>query len=73
MFEILNLYCVQELSAKEAARILKLPAGTVKAPIHRARAKLARHVQYMIAPRRQRSNIRNQSVVAFVPRNLDPG
>jgi RNA polymerase sigma-70 factor, ECF subfamily len=43
--EVLHLRNVEELSAKETARILQLPVGTVKARLHRARTKLARHVQ----------------------------
>jgi RNA polymerase sigma-70 factor (ECF subfamily) len=43
--EVLHLRNVQEFSAIETARILALPLGTVKARLHRARAKLARHVQ----------------------------
>ncbi len=45
--EILRLRGVQELSAKETARILELPVGRVKSRLHRARAKLAGHVQSM--------------------------
>jgi RNA polymerase sigma-70 factor, ECF subfamily len=43
--EVLHLRNVQELSAQETARILELPLGTVKARLHRARTKLARHMQ----------------------------
>ena len=43
--EVLNLRNMQELSAKETARMLALPVGTVKARLHRARTKLRRHVQ----------------------------
>ena len=54
--EVLHLRGLQELSAKETAMILELPVGTVKARLHRARAKLARHVQSIASrkPRRQR-------------------
>jgi len=58
--EILHLRNVQELSAKETARILELPLGTVKARLHRARTKLARHVQSIGAPRRPRGSFRNE-------------
>ncbi|MGA9964309.1 MAG: sigma-70 family RNA polymerase sigma factor [Terriglobales bacterium] len=47
--EVLHLRNVQELSAKEMARILELPVGTVKARLHRARTKLAGHVQSIVA------------------------
>jgi RNA polymerase sigma-70 factor (ECF subfamily) len=52
--EILRLRSMQELSAKEAAGILAVPVGTVKARLHRARVKLTRHVQLMLErkPRR---------------------
>jgi len=46
--EVLHLRNVQELSAKETARMLELPVGTVKARLHRARTKLARHVQLIV-------------------------
>jgi predicted DNA-binding protein (UPF0251 family) len=43
--EVLYLRIVQELPAKEAARILNVPVGTVKARLHRARGKLFRYTQ----------------------------
>jgi len=43
--EVLHLLGTQELSAKEAAGHLRVPVGTVKARLHRARAKLTRHVR----------------------------
>jgi len=46
--EVLDLRNEHELSAKETARILELPLGTVKARLHRARTKLARHVQSIV-------------------------
>ncbi len=46
--EVLNLRNVQELSAKETAKLLELPLATVKARLHRARTKLARHVQSFV-------------------------
>lgn len=54
--EVLHMRDVQELSAKEAAGMLGVPVGTVKARLHRARAKLTRHVQSMLA-HRNRSRI----------------
>jgi RNA polymerase sigma-70 factor (ECF subfamily) len=55
--EVLHLRNVEELSTKETARMLELPVGTVKARLHRARTKLARHVKLIVArkhPQRQR-------------------
>jgi RNA polymerase sigma-70 factor (ECF subfamily) len=57
--EVLHLRSMQELSAKETARILELPVGTVKARLHRARTKLAGHVQSIAARRRNRAIVRN--------------
>ena len=66
--EVLNLHNVQELSAKEAARILDLPVGTVKARLHRARSKLTRQVQAIVIRRRHRGSVGNQRVGKLVPR-----
>jgi RNA polymerase sigma-70 factor, ECF subfamily len=57
--EVLLLRNVQELSAKETARMLELPLGTVKARLHRARTKLARHVQSISARKQHRGSISN--------------
>jgi RNA polymerase sigma-70 factor (ECF subfamily) len=57
--EVLHLRNVQELSAKETARILELPVGTVKARLHRARTKLARHVQSIVKRQRHRGSVSN--------------
>jgi RNA polymerase sigma-70 factor, ECF subfamily len=57
--EVLHLRDVQELSAKETARLLELPVGTVKARLHRARTRLARHVQSVITCKRHRGIVRN--------------
>ncbi|HVI08585.1 MAG TPA: sigma-70 family RNA polymerase sigma factor [Candidatus Binatia bacterium] len=46
--EILHLHSAHDMSAKEAAKFLELPVGTVKARLHRARAKLTRHAQSML-------------------------
>ena len=51
--EVLHMFHVQELSAKEAARILGVPVGTVKARLHRARSRLSRHLQSMLVRRRR--------------------
>jgi RNA polymerase sigma-70 factor, ECF subfamily len=67
--EVLHLRDVQELSGKETARILELPVGTVKARLHRARTKLARHVQSIVTRKRPRGSVRNQRVGALVSRD----
>jgi len=41
--EVLHLRGMQELSAKEAAGLLEVPVGTVKARLHRACVKLTRY------------------------------
>ena len=56
--EVLHLRNVQELSAKETARLLQLPVGTVKARLHRARTKLARHV-HIVTRKRHRGIVRS--------------
>ena len=48
--------------------ILELSVGTVKARLHRARTKLTRHVQSIIARKRHRGSVRNQRVGALVSR-----
>jgi RNA polymerase sigma-70 factor, ECF subfamily len=60
--EVLHLRNVQELSATETAKMLELPLGTVKARLHRARTKLARHMQLIVTHKRPRGNIRHQCV-----------
>lgn len=57
--EVLHLRNVQELSARETARVLELPVGTVKARLHRARTTLAQHVQSITTRKRHRGSIRN--------------
>ena len=57
--EVLHLRDLQELSAKETARILELPLGTVKARLHRARTNLARHVRSIVTRKRHRGSVRN--------------
>ena len=51
--DVLHLFHVQELSAKEVARILGVPVGTVKARLHRARSRLSRHLHSMLIRRRR--------------------
>ena len=55
--EVLHLRGLQELSAKETARALDLPVGTIKARLHRARTKLARHVQSIATHKRHRGSV----------------
>ena len=62
--EVLQMFHVQELSAKEAARILGVPVGTVKARLHRARSRLRWHLQSMLV-RRRRSGIAKSGCTAF--------
>jgi RNA polymerase sigma-70 factor, ECF subfamily len=71
--EVLHLRGVHELSAKETARILELPVGTVKARLHRARAKLAGQVQSIVTGKCPRRNAGrsagNQRVGMLMSRN----
>jgi len=57
--EVLHMFHVQELSAKQAARILGVPVGTVKARLHRARSRLSRHLQSMLVRRRRPAIAKN--------------
>jgi RNA polymerase sigma-70 factor, ECF subfamily len=57
--EILHMFHVQELSTKDAARILGVSVGTVKARLHRARSRLTRHLQSMVVRRRRTAKVRN--------------
>lgn len=56
--EVLHMFHVQELPAKEAARVLGVPVGTVKARLHRARSRLTRNVQSILAWRRRPTTVR---------------
>ncbi len=55
--EVLHLRNVEQLSARETARVLQLPVGTVKARLHRGRAKLARHVRSIVTRGRNRGSV----------------
>jgi RNA polymerase sigma-70 factor, ECF subfamily len=57
--EVLHLRNLQELSTKETAGMLELPVGTVKARLHRARTKLARHVRSIVMRKRHRGRVRD--------------
>jgi RNA polymerase sigma-70 factor (ECF subfamily) len=57
--EVLNLRGAQELSAKETARILELPLGTVKARLHRARTNLARHMKSAVTRKARCGSVKN--------------
>jgi RNA polymerase sigma-70 factor (ECF subfamily) len=57
--EVLHMFHVQELPAKEAARILGVPVGTVKARLHRARSSLSRHLQSILGRRTRPGNAKN--------------
>jgi len=62
--EVLHMFHVQELSAKEAARILGVPVGTVKARLHRARSRLSRHLKSILL-RQRRPDIAKNGGMAF--------
>jgi len=62
--EVLHMFHVQELPAKEAARILGVPVGTVKARLHRARSRLSRHLQSMLL-RQRRPGTAKKGRIAF--------
>ncbi len=62
--EVLRLHSVQELSVNEAAAVLEVPVGTVKARLHRARVKLTRYTQSMLTHKRRPIPVRRQSVAA---------
>lgn len=57
--QVLHLRALQEFSSKETAKILELPVGTVKARLHRARTKLAHHVQSISTRKRSRASVRH--------------
>ena len=62
--EVLHMFHVQELSAKETARILRVPVGTVKARLHRARSRLSRHLHSTLL-RQRRPGIAKKGRIAF--------
>jgi RNA polymerase sigma-70 factor, ECF subfamily len=52
--EVVQLRDVKEMSAREAAQILGVPVGTLKARLHRGRTRLSRHVHSMLKTRTSR-------------------
>jgi RNA polymerase sigma-70 factor (ECF subfamily) len=56
--EVLHIRDVQDISAREAAQILGVPIGTVKARLHRARTQLTGHVRSMLARRRRPASVK---------------
>jgi RNA polymerase sigma-70 factor, ECF subfamily len=56
--EVLHMFHVQELPAREAAQILGVPLGTVKARLHRARSRLTRNVQSILERRRRQTIVK---------------
>lgn len=61
-FDVFHIRDMQQLSAREAAQILGVPVGTVKARLHRARTKIMRRMQSALVPRQE-------SVMAAESRN----
>lgn len=55
--KLLHLRTMQELSAEETAGLLELPVKTMKSRLHRARTKLARHVESLVARKRHRRSV----------------
>jgi RNA polymerase sigma-70 factor (ECF subfamily) len=55
-----QLRVMDGLSIFETARILRVPHGTVKARLARARAKIARHLRPVLAPGRRRPQRRHK-------------
>ena len=56
--DVLHMFHMQELSTKEAAQILNVPVGTVKARLHRARSRLSRHMHSMLKLRRRPATVK---------------
>jgi RNA polymerase sigma-70 factor (ECF subfamily) len=66
--EVLRMSVLQELTGKEAARILDVPVTTVKSRLYRARAILSRSLQPMVGSPPRRTNVRDRGAAALVPR-----
>jgi RNA polymerase sigma-70 factor, ECF subfamily len=67
--EVLQIFHLQQLPAKEAARILGVPVGTVKARLHRARARLTRNVQPILVRRRRQTMVKVECSRGFSSSN----
>lgn len=67
--EVIRMRNVQQLSAREAAHILRLPVGTVKARLHRARTRLVRSAQLMLIPRQKSATVTIRSAEAIGSRD----
>jgi RNA polymerase sigma-70 factor, ECF subfamily len=63
--EVLHMLHVQELPAREAAQMLGVPVGTVKARLHRARTGLTRNVQSILARRRRATVVKQERSCGF--------
>lgn len=66
--DVLEMSVVQELTVKEAARILDVPVATVKSRLYRARGILSRSVQAKIGLRRQHVNVAAVRTAGLAPR-----
>jgi RNA polymerase sigma-70 factor (ECF subfamily) len=66
--EVLELSVVQELTRKEAARILDVPVTTVKSRLYRARGVLSRSLLPLLGPRRRRTNVADRGPTVLVPK-----
>jgi RNA polymerase sigma-70 factor, ECF subfamily len=66
--EIIEMSVMQQLTGKEASRLLNVSVNTVKARLHRARGKLSRNVQLMLGSRRKRANVTDRGAAALPPR-----
>lgn len=64
--EVLLLHSAQELSVTEAAGLLRVPVGTVKARLHRARVQLTRYTQSMLTHKRRPTPVTRQGVSALI-------
>lgn len=64
--EVLHLRGLQELSAREAAGLLEVPVGTVKARLHRARVQLMRYTKSVLTDKRRAPAVKKQRVGALL-------